>query len=69
MIAAEEDMLDGYRDGFDDDRAELPESLSNRGAAYKHGWLNGRDDRVGKPRDVASVLRRRAYMALQEGAR
>lgn len=38
-------MSQGFLDGFSDDRPEYPESLSNRGARYRHGWLNGRDDR------------------------
>lgn len=39
-------MTQGYLDGYGDDRPEYPESMSNRGARYRHGWLNGRDDRV-----------------------
>jgi hypothetical protein len=50
-------MVEGYRDGFKDDRVEYPDSLLNRGYAYRHGWLNGRDDRVGKPRASADELR------------
>lgn len=51
-----DEMLQGFLDGYDDDRDEYP-SESNRSAAYKHGWLNGRDDRLQAPRDVASNLR------------
>lgn len=47
---ANDDMVDGYLDGFKDDRLEFPESLSIRGASYKHGWLKGRDERTGKLR-------------------
>jgi hypothetical protein len=42
---ANQDMVDGYLDGRDDDRLEFPESLSNRGHAYRHGWLSGLADR------------------------
>lgn len=50
------DIVDGYFDGRDDERAEYPEA-SNRSAFYRHGWLNGRDDRVGRPRYSAAQIR------------
>lgn len=50
------DIIDGYFDGREDARAEYPEA-SNRSAFYRHGWLNGRDDRVGKPRATAQQIR------------
>ena len=59
-----EEMVQGYLDGFKDDRAELPKQ-TNRLPAYTHGWLNGRDDRIGKPRERAEVLRRKADMILK----
>lgn len=49
------DIVDGYFDGREDARDEYPES-SNRSAFYRHGWLNGRDDRVGKPRACAAQI-------------
>lgn len=52
----EDDMLIGYMDGSTDERDEFPEH-SNRSEAYKHGWLNGRDDRLHKPRASAASLR------------
>jgi hypothetical protein len=58
-----DEMTQGYIDGFEDDRADFPESLSNRGFAYRHGWLNGRDDRTGKPRLAAQTLREMAEIA------
>ena len=63
---ANDDMIDGYMDGFHDDRAEFPSTLSNRGAAFRHGWENGRDDRVGKPRATARVLRVAAESAMEK---
>lgn len=54
-----EDMVDGYRDGFADERDEFPQA-SNRSDAYRHGWLNGRDDRLRAPRASAEVLRQQA---------
>lgn len=55
-------MMDGYFAGLDSGSYELPECQKDKSAAFKHGWLNGRDDRLGKPRDRADVLRRRARM-------
>lgn len=60
-----QDMVRGYCDGKEDHRYELPEH-NNYSAAYIHGWKNGRDDRIGKPRDLANVLRKRAEMILGE---
>ncbi len=58
-----DEMVDGYRAGLHDNRMELPEN-HNFSPAYKHGWLNGRDDRINQPRAFASVLRARAEMIL-----
>ena len=58
-----EEMIQGYFDGKDDWRTELPKS-HNYSPAYEHGWLNGRDDRVHQPRDTAAVLRARADLIL-----
>jgi len=58
-----DDMILGYQDGRDDYRMSLPKD-NNYSAAYNHGWLNGRDDRINTPRDKASVLRARAEMIL-----
>lgn len=56
-------MIEGYYDGFRDERSELPEN-HNFSPAYAHGRLNGRDDRICKPRDTAANLRRRADLIL-----
>lgn len=61
---SEKEMVDGYLDGFKDFRKSLPEG-HNYGPAYMHGWLNGLDDRTGKPREHADVLRTRAMMILR----
>lgn len=53
---SDDEILEGYRDGFADER-ENPPSLTNRSRAYQFGWLNGRDDRQRKPRAHTSVLR------------
>lgn len=53
---ADRDILEGYLDGSKDDRTEFPSS-SNRSPAYRHGWENGRDDRLRKPRAYAQQLR------------
>lgn len=60
---AEREMMDGYFDGQDDDRLEYPDN-SNRSAAYRHGWLNGRDDRTHSPRAFAQELREQAAAIL-----
>jgi len=51
------ELVDGYRTGFSDDREKLP-AQHNYSPLYVFGWLNGRDDRIGKPRDTAENLRR-----------
>ncbi|WP_334147851.1 hypothetical protein [Hyphomicrobium sp.] len=55
-----DEIIEGYRDGYADDRDELPASLANRSESYRHGWLNGRDDRLGRPRASAEAIRQRA---------
>ncbi len=64
---ANDEMIQGYSDGFADDRTDYPET-SNRSASYRHGWLNGRDDRLRKPRDFASNIRADAEAAIQQDA-
>lgn len=61
----EDEMLEGYLDGFRDDRASLPASMGNRSDAYVFGWLNGRDDRVGRPREGAWALKQQARKILE----
>lgn len=67
MGEAERDIIEGYLDGFRDIRPDLPGRATNRSLAYQHGWLNGRDDRVGKPRDTAENLRRIAQDLICKG--
>ena len=55
----------GYLDGLCDERDELPES-SNYSQQYRHGWNNGRDDRLNKPRSAASVLRETSEKLIRE---
>jgi hypothetical protein len=57
-----DDMYEGYRDGFN---LDSPEPSSNRSVSYRHGFANGRDDRRGKPRDTAENLRNLAVGAAQ----
>lgn len=61
---ANDDMVEGYLDGLKDDRREMPATFNNRSHSYRHGWLNGRDDRIGKPRALASELRQQADLAM-----
>jgi hypothetical protein len=57
-------MVEGYCDGLRDERTELPEN-SNYSPAYVHGWNNGRDDRIGKPRDSYAALKAQADTLLE----
>jgi hypothetical protein len=56
-----DEMVDGYRDGRNLDN---PEPSANRSESYRHGFLNGRDDRAGSPRALASELRLAADAAI-----
>lgn len=56
------EMVEGYLAGLESGAPHLPECHLSRSPAFRHGWLNGRDDRVGKPRESAHVLRARATM-------
>ena len=58
----EYEMVEGYLDGFD---PSSPEPSDNRSHSYRHGWLNGRDDRRGQPRAAAAVLRKAAVAAME----
>lgn len=60
----EQEMMAGYMDGLDSGSHELPDCHTNKSSAYRHGWLNGRDDRIHRPRDKASVLLNRASMII-----
>lgn len=49
------EMMEGYHDGRDGE----PEPGNNRSDWYRHGWLNGRDDRPGvTPRQTATETAR-----------
>lgn len=58
---ANDDMIEGYRDGMD---LTAPEPSANRSRSYRHGFANGRDDRSGKPRDSYHNLARVADEAM-----
>ena len=68
MNEIEDEMFEGYRDGFADERISFP-AVSNRSETYRHGWLNGRDDRLRKPRDCSKNLREEAARLIAEGGR
>lgn len=59
--SAEEEMLEGFLDGFD---LDSPEPSDNRSRSYRHGFANGRDDRRRQPRASAQELRRLAEEAI-----
>lgn len=56
-MTANDEMLEGYRDGRNLDN---PEPSDNRSHSYRHGFANGRADKLGKPAfptaQVARVL-------------
>lgn len=58
---ANDDMVQGFQDGYD---LSSPEPSANRSASYRHGFWNGRDDRRGKPRDSFANLIRQADEAI-----
>ncbi len=43
----DDECVAGYLDGLD---LTSPDPGSNRSGFYRHGWLNGRDDHRGQPR-------------------
>lgn len=57
-----DEMVEGYLAGLASQSIFFPECHEFKSAAFRHGWMNGRDDRVGLPRERASVLLRRAEM-------
>lgn len=59
-----DEMVAGYMAGFRSRSDELPDCHKDKSPGFRHGWLNGRDDRNGKPRERADVLRRRAEMMI-----
>lgn len=61
---ASADMVRGYLAGYRSGAPDLPDCHCAKSAAFRHGWLNGRDDRLGRPREVASVLLARADLIL-----
>lgn len=61
-MTSQEDMVIGYLAGLASGSPILPVCHYSQSAAFKHGWLNGRDDRISKPHETADVLRRRAHM-------
>ena len=62
MPEANDDMVEGFRDGLD---LNNPEPSFNRSASYRHGFAVGRSDRAGKPAfGSAENARRLADMAM-----
>lgn len=45
MGEANDEMVEGYLDGFD---PSSPEPSDNRSHSYRHGFANGRADREGR---------------------
>lgn len=69
MTQVEQEMVEGYLSGLKDSNLGLPLLFKDKSVAFKHGWLNGRDDRVGKPRENdANVLRMRADIIIRSAS-
>ncbi len=63
-LEANQEMVEGYRDGFDLDN---PEPSDNRSHSYRHGFANGRADKLGKPAfPSAQVARVLAQAAMEK---
>lgn len=62
------EMVRGYLAGFNSGELDIPACHDMQSVAFRHGWMNGRDDRTGSPRDRAQVLRARAELILANTA-
>lgn len=62
---ANEEMIEGYLDGFE---PSSPEPSDNRSRSYRHGFANGRDDLSRKPRSSYSALLQAAAEAMEADA-
>lgn len=58
-----DETVEGYLDGRCMDN---PEPSENRSHSYRHGFANGRDDKRGKPRAPAHILRSNHAVALEK---
>ena len=58
---AEQEMVDGFLDGYD---PNAPEPSANRSHSYRHGFANGRADATGTSRAKAAELRILAEAAI-----
>lgn len=50
MVKANDDMVQGFMDGYD---LTAPEPSTNRSESYRHGFANGRADKTGIPREFS----------------
>lgn len=61
-MPANDEMVEGYLDGFN---PENPQPSENRSESYRHGFANGRADKMGKSRGLSyEELSRRADRAM-----
>jgi hypothetical protein len=54
----------GYLDAWEAECDELPSSLDDRSASYRHGWSLGRDDRLDRTPAPEEMNELRTEMAL-----
>lgn len=62
---ANDEMVQGYMDGWD---LDAPEPSENRSHSYRHGFANARDDRRGKPRASFEQIIKWADEAMEKDA-
>lgn len=58
---ANDEMIEGFRDGYD---LACPEPSENRSHSYRHGFKAGRMDKGVVPRVGAQEMRRQAEIAM-----
>lgn len=64
MNSSEDEMVIGYLTGLKTKVYNIPDIYKNCSAAFKHGWISGRDYVFKLPSDKCSVRIARANMIL-----
>lgn len=62
MSEANDEMVQGYMDGYD---LTAPEPSENRSHSYRHGFRVGRGEKIGKLAGDYQALSRAADIAMQ----
>lgn len=64
-MSAQDDMVKGYLAGRESAAADLPECHRDKSAAFRHGWISGRNDRMPWLAEKHDVRGRRANLILE----